>query len=394
MNIKRDKTVLRLRETNREQRGMLAGQYPHVVEDKFYYEMVDPQEVHYAFWDGEKYKKPLYNNIIKKSLSAHNFRAFIDTNPNCPEDERYKAVGGYHVGRASIKTPVHIGLHQAILYKELLDCPISKDLEVLPVQDPVWPDYTKLLFKDDCNHPRHANGLYVFVSPDGINWKEYHETPVFSCFTETEEFADVLSFDTMPSIFYDNNINEYVIYLRANLSLGIRHVMYSHSKDLINWSKPKFVVLDPPFDMSHTNIYFMSAYRYPNSKKYIAFPAHFKNDIIHTTTSMSKLYDETEGQWMFADAEQFIGGMENEIQRRYYDTKTLVMVSDDGINWKTIDEIFISETAGHMTFPHVISFREEGDEYALYVNEDFMTLRTSVARYTIDKKELDNAVTG
>ena len=392
MNIKRDKTVLRLRETSREQKGMLAGQYPHVVGDKFYYEMVDPQEVHYAVWDGEKYKKPLYNNIVKKSLSAHNFRAFIDTNPNCPEDERYKAVGGYHVGRSSIKTPVHIGLHQAKLYQELLDCPISKDLEVLPLQDPVWPDYTKLLFKDDCNHPRHANGLYVFVSPDGINWKEYNETPIFSCFTETEDFDNVLSFDTMPSIFYDDNINEYVIYLRANLSLGIRHAMYSHSKDLINWSKPKFVVLDPPFDMSHTNIYYMGAYRYPNSKKYIAFPAHFKNDIIHTTTSMSKLYDETDGQWMFGDAEQFIGGMENEIQRRYYDAKTLIMVSDDGVNWKTIDEIFISETAGHMTFPHVVSFREEGDEYALYVNEDFMTIKTSVARYTIDKKELDDAV--
>ena len=30
-------------------------------------------------------------------MSSHNFRVFVDTNPKAPEEEKYKAVGGYHV---------------------------------------------------------------------------------------------------------------------------------------------------------------------------------------------------------------------------------------------------------------------------------------------------------
>ena len=78
---------------------------------------------------------------------------------------------------------------------------------------------------------------------------------------------------------------------------------------------------------------------------------------------------------------------------KYYDTKTQVMISDDGINWKVVDEILQSDTGnGHMTFPHVVSFREEEDVYALYVHEDFMTVHNKLARYTIDKGELDSYV--
>jgi len=415
--LKRDKQVLNFREKDREQKGTLAGQYPHVVGDKIYYQMETPKEIHYAVKNGDKYKKPLYNNIIKKSLAAHNFSVFIDTNPETPEDERYKAVGGYHVGRSSIETPVELGLHQATLYAELADCLVSKELEVIPFPDPVWPQYTRLIFKDDYHHPRHANGLYVFKSADGIKWDLYHDKPVVSVLTECEEsnkklppgmgvdnpdlfFAsrhsfmstkDVLAFDTFPSIFYDHNINEYVMYLRANLSLGVRHVMYTHSKDLINWSTPMLIKTDPPFDMSHGNLYFMSAF--PFKGKYIAFPPHFKNEIISNVTSMAKLFDETDGNWIWGDSDGFIGAMNNGHHRKYWDAKTLVMISDDGLNWKVIDEILQSDTGGHMTFPHVVSFREEEDVYALYVHEDFMTNHNKLVRYTIDKKELDQYVT-
>mgnify|MGYP003651889541 CR=1 FL=1 len=409
--LKRDKVVLDLREKDREQKGILAGQYVHVVEDKIYYQMETPKEIHYAAENEDGYRKPLYNNIITKSLAAHNFSVFLDTNPDVPEDERYKAVGGYHVGRASIETPHELGLHQASLYGELNDCEVSKDLEVVPFPDPVWPQYTKLLFKDDFHHPRHANGLYVFKSADGIKWELYHDKPVLSTFTEclesnkklppnTEELErhtfmstkDVLAFDTIPSVFYDNNIGEYVMYLRANLSLGVRHVMYTHSKDLVNWSTPHLIQTDPSFDMSHGNFYYMCAFPFPNSKKYIAFPPHFKNEIISNVTSMSKLYDDTEGNWAWGDADGFIGAMNNGHHRRYWDAKTKVMISDDGINWKEIDQILSSNTSGHMTFPHVLSFREEGDVYALYVHEDFMTMKNKLVRYTIDKEELDSYV--
>ena len=40
-----------------------------------------------------------------------------------------------------------------------------------------------------------------------------------------------------------------------------------------------------------------------------------------------------------------------------------------------------------------VSFREEEDEYALYVHEDFMTNKNKLVRYTIDKEELQEYAT-
>tara|TARA_R110002110_G_scaffold401092_1_gene617791 strand:- start:136 stop:474 length:339 start_codon:yes stop_codon:yes gene_type:complete len=71
--LKRDKVVLNLREKLREQKGILGGQYVHLTGDKIYYQMENPKEIHYAIESDSGYRKPLYNNIIKKSLSAHNF---------------------------------------------------------------------------------------------------------------------------------------------------------------------------------------------------------------------------------------------------------------------------------------------------------------------------------
>ena len=53
--LKKDKTILQLCETPREQRHIISGQYPNVVEDKIYYQVDNPKEIHYAIWDGERY---------------------------------------------------------------------------------------------------------------------------------------------------------------------------------------------------------------------------------------------------------------------------------------------------------------------------------------------------
>ena len=47
-SLKRCEEVVNFREKTRECKGILAGQYPHVVEDKIYYQMETPKEVHYA----------------------------------------------------------------------------------------------------------------------------------------------------------------------------------------------------------------------------------------------------------------------------------------------------------------------------------------------------------
>ena len=361
MKAERKEVVLDLRELPREQRGRIGGQYPHVVEDKIYFQLEDPKQIGYAIWDGEKYKKPRENNITSKSLAAHNWRVFIDTNPNTPPEERYKAVGGYHVGKGRAEnTPAATGLFQAKLYASLMDCSISKDLEVVEVIDPVWPDYVKLLFKDDFYHPRHANGLYVFVSPDGINWKEYHDKPVFSILTECEDLPiGVLGLDWMPSIFFDENIGEYVIYLRANIALGCRNVLYSKSKDLINWTKPKLIKCNPEFDTENKQNFYYPAV-YPFGDNYIAFPPHFTNTI-HDKDGM---------------------------RRTYHNENTPVMVSSDGFNWETKGKILEANIGQHLHQPHVCTFREEDDKYILYVHEGFQTSSGKLVKYEFECENL------
>jgi len=358
MQIKRDKEILNFRETQREKKGILSGTYPHVVGDKIYWQLAEPTEIAYAVKNNGVYEKPTNNIAVNNSFASANFRAFIDTNPDCPEDERYKAVGGYHVGRGSVKNVK--GFHNAQLHKQLLGCAISENAEIVEVLDHVWPEYTKLLFKDDFYHPRHANGIYVFKSSDGIKWTEYHNKPVLSVFTECEGGVNLGS-DSFPSIFYDHNIDEYVLYIRCNIKLGVRHVLYTKSKDMITWDKPKLINKDPEFDMEHENLYYMGAFPLPNSEKYISFTPHFRNDIL--TKDGSK--------------------------RKYYNTKTLVMISDNGVDWKVIDEILDKEYSTHLRQPHVVSFREENDEYALYVNENYFTNSGKLVRYTFNKNELD-----
>ena len=366
MNVKKIEDVIDFKSIpEKVDKHRLYGYYPHVVEDKLYWQgriqaFGRNHEMQYAVKTDNGYVLPPNRVCLSKSLAAENFRVFLDTNPNTPPEERYKAVGGYHVGRAAQQTPSLVGMHNAKLHESLLSCPISKDLEVVELKDVVWPDYTKLLFKDDFYHPRHANGIYVFVSPDGVNWTEYHDKPIFSSFTECEDLPlGTLGSDWMPSIFFDHNINEYVIYLRANIALGCRHVMYSKSKDLIKWTKPKLINCTPEFDAENKqNFYYGGVY--PFGDKYIAFPPHFQNKILDPSGH----------------------------NRTYGDEHTPVMISTDGVNWVTMGKIFEVNTGQHMHQPHVVSFREEDGRYILYVHESFLSGVGKLSKYEFECGDL------
>ena len=342
--LKKDKTILQLCETPREQRHIISGQYPNVVEDKIYYQVDNPKEIHYAIWDGERYIRPSDNTVMRKSESAHNFKVFIDTNPKTPPKERYKAVGGYHVGMGR---------------DELRDCPISNNLKTVPIYDPIWPDIPQSIFEDNFFHPRHANGLYVFVSSDGISWKEYHKKPIFSRFTQCinqngDPEKNILGLDGSSSIFFDHNISKYVIYIRANIALGCRNVLYSHSDDLINWSTPQLITCDPKFDIKNKqNLYYPAVY--PFEDRYIAFPPHFTSRILDKSGN----------------------------NRTYENEHTPIMFSDDRLNWKTKHTILKCNTGKHLYQSLVASFTKEKNKYILYVQEGFQTPRNSLTRNEI-----------
>ena len=363
MIIRRNKIILNLSDTQREKSQDWTGLYSHVVKDKIYYRLDSPPAIHYATKKESGFIKPDDNLIITDSMAVQNFRVFIDTNPETPPDEKYKAIGGYHTGK-------NHGL--------LKNCPISKESSMVHAENPCWPKEEKLVFKDDFSHPKHANGMYIFVSRNGVDWSLYHDKPVLSALTKCE--TSVIGSDSMPSIFYDHNIDEYVLYLRCNVKLGVRHVFYTKSKDLITWDKPKLVTKEPSFDFNHENLYFMGAYPFPNSKKYISFSHHFKNEILKSDGS----------------------------RRKYYDRRTKVMVSTDGEHWKEVGNIFADDNetwkvesgetgctnsmATHLGPPHIVSFAEQEDDYALYVLEGICTNETKIMEYLINKEDLDKVV--
>jgi len=364
MQLEKEKVILDFRERLDGRAGVLTGQYAHLVGEKIYWQLFNgsSNKIIYANKNGESFDQPENNTVLDNSLAAHNFVAFEDTNPNTPKDERYKAIGGYHVGRFAVKktNPTDDEIRNAQIHPSLNDCEVSQKADVVGVIDHMWPEETKVMFKDDFHHPRHANGFYIFKSHDGLDWKLYYDKPVISGLTYGEgDFA--VCADSMPSIFYDHNINEYVVYLRCNIKLGVRHVFYSKSKDLINWDTPKFIKKSPEFDLDNESLYYMGAYPLSNGK-YIAFAPHFKNYVNEN----------------------------NKNDRTYGQGKTLVMLSEDGINWEVIDEIFKTENTGHMTQPHVYAFLEK--EQSLYVHEGFLTTKNYLSLYKFDETEFTKLI--
>jgi len=128
------------------------------------------------------------------------------------------------------------------------------------------------------------------------------------------------------------------------------------SKDLKNWDPPKLIQKEPEFDAVHENLYYFDAYYSESLNTYIGFAPHFKNEILKEDGS----------------------------QRKYYDAKTLVMMSHDKINWRVVDELFSDGSTGHLTQKHVISFLEDDEKYYLCVHENFMTPNNSVFLYELD----------
>jgi len=358
MKMQRHETMLNLRETPREKNGTWTGVYSHLAGDKIYYRLDNPSAICFAKKNSNVFIKPENNTVLVNSLAIENFRVFIDTNPRTPPGEKYKAIGGYHAG------PSH---------PLLRDCQVSKGAKLFNVPSPCWPLEERLIFGDDFHHPYHANGYYVFKSEDGIKWSLYHDKPVLSNLTKCE--SGIIGSDNMPSIFYDENIQEYVAYLRSNEALGVRHVFYIKSKDLISWSVPKLITKDPGFDFENENLYFMGAYPLSSKKGYIAFSHFFRNEILTPDGS----------------------------QRKYFDKKTLIMTSKDGVHWKEAGSIFsqdpesvkesresgcVSSMATHMGPPHVVSFSEDPSVYTLCVLEGIQTPLTRLVRYTINKGEI------
>jgi hypothetical protein len=98
------------------------------------------------------------------------------------------------------------------------------------------------------NQAKKSNGLYLFVSPDGLNWSLH----------STEPLLEGLS-DCHTLLGWDPNIERYVAYVRPDKP--VRTIARTTSEDMIRWA-PFQTVLEPDDDdPPGTQFYGMSVFR-------------------------------------------------------------------------------------------------------------------------------------
>lgn len=118
------------------------------------------------------------NNVIWMGIESHNLSPFLDANPACKPDERYKALGG-------VKAP-------------------GKN----------WQEGAT------------AGGLYAFASADGIQWRKMKKEPVLT----------KGAFDSQNLAFFDTLKGQYRCYSRI-FSNKVRAIQSSTSADCLMWSE-------------------------------------------------------------------------------------------------------------------------------------------------------------
>jgi hypothetical protein len=159
------------------------------------------------------------NNVVLANAPpfTHNLSPFLDTRPDVDPDQRYKALAG-HPGR---------------------------------------------------DRETRSEGMYAFVSPDGIVWEKMSEEEVIPY---NKDWGH--AFDSQNVAFWSEEEQQYVCYFRTwDTSHGrLRTVSRTTSPDFINWSEP--VAMDPNVPGEHlytsqTQPYFRAPHIY------IALPSRY-----------------------------------------------------------------------------------------------------------------------
>lgn len=156
------------------------------------------------------------NNIVWKGIESHNFAPFLDKNPGCKPEERYKALAGIsHAGRN-------------------------------------WQEGDV------------AAGLFAFASADGLHWKKIRKEPVIT----------QGAFDSLNLAFWSPINKRYECYSRI-FTNGVRAIQSAHSADFLNWSDgvPNHYADGIPFEHFYTN----ATVPCPGAEHiYLSFPKRFE----------------------------------------------------------------------------------------------------------------------
>ena len=245
------------------------------------------------------------NNIVLANdpETCHNFCPFIDTRPDCPPEQRYKAVAGDHL-----------------------------------------------------------NGLFGFVSADGINWRKIQEEGIFKNG----------QFDSQNVAFWSESEKCYVLYFRVWSGGGwdgFRTVSRTTSADFINWSEPQPMTFGET-PMEH--LYTQQTHPYFRAPQiYIAIGARFVPD-------RQVLSDE--------QAQQI-----NVNPGYYKDCSDAVLLTSRGGNRydRTFMESFIRPGIGlqnwvsRSNYPALNVVQTTPTEMSIYVNQDYAQPTAHLRRYSL-----------
>jgi hypothetical protein len=149
-------------------------------------------------------------------------------------------------------------------------------------------------------HPHKANGLYLYsFNKNSKNLDLVYKKPVV-IYTDLfdKKYDGVASLDSHICCFYDNKINMYRLYCRANLYRGIRSIQTSISNDLIKWEKFKLLNFTPNFNKRNDNYYCISCSNYLDSNYYIGISPYFTKNSKFNKDGLYLLFSEDGYNWI------------------------------------------------------------------------------------------------
>lgn len=235
------------------------------------------------------------NNIILMDdgeLSYDAVSVFIDENPDCPTEERYKGIVKCH----------------SYYPKGFYD----------PFEEGMAKAGTK-----------HMHSLVSYVSEDGIHFKKHSVVS-----------KGISLYDSLNTVCYNQHTGKYTCFLRSWTTKddkycgefndkALRAVSITESVDFMNWSEPKFLEYlgDEDYPM-YTNGVLMYPY---DDRYYVGFPTRY-NERKNWTGNFDRLCGRKDRAL----------AAEKELRDGTAVTDGLFMSSRDGYHWRRFDEAILT----------------------------------------------------
>lgn len=271
-----------------------------------------------------EYQGSTDNNIVmNEDMLTDNMFVFYDTNPACPPDARYKAIGQG---------------------------------------------------KNACPDGIIRRGLWCYYSEDGFRFRKSHLMTVQGAFDSlntvhwngTQYVAYIRNFHNIPDGLYPDGIHDInnLIETEKELNKAIRDVRRMVSDDFIHWSEPEILHFADELDYSlYTNVVSM----YPGAPQLL----------IGLPTRYCERQEWTPNFEQLAGAENRIRVMNTDERRSGLAvTDCIFMCSHDGIHWSRYNEAFL--TPGYEEIHNWVY----GDCYPSYGFTE--TSESAYSFYTID----------